>query len=55
MAVWNYLDIKGGKIYARKTQKYAYTDSFGSLLTITYGFDNVAIQHTLFRKPALYG
>ena len=37
-----HLDMNGWKISCTKPHKYAYTDSFGSYLTITNSFGNVA-------------
>ena len=38
-----------------KIPQYAYIESFGSLLTITYSFGNVAMRHMSFRKTLIVG
>ena len=39
--------------FMHKTQRYAHTDSFGSLLNITYRFGNVGVWHIPIRQTLI--
>ena len=50
ISLWMHLHINMWKISFIKIKKYAFTDSFGNHLTITYSFGKLAIRQTSFRR-----